>query len=98
MTPSRFAPNLNINAKNLPCLVFGICYTCACRKLRVQVDSCVHIVRVSLASLFQKKIYLLIKSYVFHFNISQVNIASDWALNQPWVLEFSIIGEWGLNS
>ena len=49
----------------------------------------------TLALLFQKRIYSLIKSYSFHFNISQVNLTSDWALNQHWVLEFSIIGERG---
>ena len=38
--------------------------------------------------LFSKNIFLLIKSYTFHFNTSQVNLTSDWALNQPWVLEF----------
>ena len=71
---------------------------CACRKLCEQVDSCMHIARVSLASLFQKKIYLLIKSYIFHFNISQVNVTFDWVLNQPWVLEFNFIGERGPES
>ena len=34
------------------------------------------------------------KSYIFHFNISQVNLTYKWALNQSWVLEFSIVGEW----
>ena len=57
----------------------------ACRKLHVQVDSCMRIVRVSFGRIFQKKIYLLIKSYIFHFNTSKVNLT--------WVLEFSIIGE-----
>ena len=66
----------------------------ACRKPRAQADSCVRITRVSLALFFQKYIYTLIKSYIFHFKISQVNLTSDWALKQPWVLEFNIIGEW----
>ena len=70
----------------------------ACRKLCVQVDSCVRISRVSFDLIFQKYIYLLIKSYIFHFNTFQVNLTSDWALNQPWVLEFNIIGEWGFES
>ena len=30
-----------------------------------------------------KVIYIL-----FYFNISQVSLMSNWALNQPWVLEF----------
>jgi len=51
-----------------------------------------------MALFFQKYIYLLIKSYIFHFNISQVNLTSDWTLNQPWVLEFNIIGERGPES
>ena len=42
---------------------------------------------------FYKKIYLLIKIYIFHFNISQVNLTSDWALKQPWILEFQ--HQWG---
>ena len=95
--------SFSINAENLPYLCFWnllcmrkIVPTCACKKLCAHTDSCVRIARVSLALLFQKYIYLLIKSYIFHFNISQVNLTSDWALNQPWVLEFSIIWEWGL--
>ena len=36
-----------------------------------------------LGLIFSKKIYVLIKSYIIHFNISQVNLTSDWALNQP---------------
>ena len=42
---------------------------------------------------FPKQIYLLKKSYYFHFNISQVNLKYDWALNQPWALEFQY--HWG---
>ena len=49
---------------------------------------CVRKSRVSLAFIFQKQIYLLIKSYIFHFKISQVNLEFDWALNKPWALEF----------
>ena len=64
-----------------------------CRKLCVQVDSCMRIARVSFGLIFQKLIYLFTKSYIFHFNTSQVNLTSDWALNQSWVLEISIIGE-----
>ena len=65
----------------------------ACRKLYVQVDSCVRMARVSFGPIFQKQIYLLIIIYTFHFKTSQVNLTSDWTLNQPWDLEFSIIGE-----
>ena len=115
-----FIPNLNINAKNLPCIVFwkSLCMCkigpanacrklCAqadscmrmarvsfslifqkCRKLCAQADSCMCMVRVSFSLIFQKLIYFLIKNYIFHFNISQVNSTSDWTLNQPWVLEF----------
>ena len=43
--------------------------------------------------LFSKNRFLLIKSYIFHFNTSQVNLTSDWALNQPWALEFG--HHWG---
>ena len=45
---------------------------------------------------FSKKIYVLIKSYIIHFNISQVNLTSDWALNQPWILEFQHY--WGIGA
>ena len=40
--------------------------------------------------------YFLIKSYIFHFNISQVNLTSDWALNQLWILEFQY--HWGMGA
>ena len=56
--------------------------------LRAQADSCVHMPRASLALFFQKYIYLLIKSYIFHLKIFQVNLTSNWFLNQPWVIEF----------
>ena len=39
-----------------------------------------------------------LKVIFFHSNISQVNLTSDWALIQLWVLEFSIIGERGLEA
>ena len=42
---------------------------------------------------FFKNRFFLIKSYIFHFNISQVNLTSDWILNQPWVLECG--NHWG---
>ena len=45
-----FIPNLNINVEKLPYLVSGIHSVCACRKLREQTNSCVCIMRVSLAS------------------------------------------------
>ena len=95
-----FVPNLNINVENLPCLGFWkslyvhkIKPAYACRKLRTQADLCVRIARVSFGFIFQKLIYLLIKSYISHFNTSQVNLTFNQALNQPQVLEFSIIGE-----
>ena len=85
-----FISNHNINAKNLHCLGFwkSLCMhkiklAYACRKPHMQADSCVHIVRVSFALIFQKFIYSLIKSYTFHLNTSQVNSTSDYALNQP---------------
>ena len=56
--------------------------------LHAQADSCVHMPRASLALFFQKYIYLLIKSYIFHLKIFQVNLTSNWFLNQPWVIEF----------
>ena len=62
--------------------------TCAGRFLRAHSES-------FLGLTFLKYIYLLIKSYIFHFNISQVNLTFNWAQNQPWVLEFDIIGELG---
>ena len=46
--------------------------------------------------LSKNKFYLLIKIYIFHFNISQVNLTSDWALNRPWVLEFK--HHWGMKA
>ena len=49
----------------------------ACRKLCAQVDSCMRIVRVSFGLIFQKLIYLFTKSYIFHFNTSQVNLTFD---------------------
>ena len=70
----------------------------ACKKLRVQADSYVRIVRVFFGLIFQKLIYLLIKSCIFHFNTSQVKLTSNWTLNQPWVLKFSIITEQGPES
>ena len=85
-----FVPNLNINAKNLPCLGFWkslyvhkITPTYVCRKPRTQADSCVRIARVSFGLIFQYLIYLLIQSYIFHFNTSQDKLTSNWALNQP---------------
>ena len=66
--------------------------------LPVQADSYLQRLRASLTLLFQKQIYLLIKIYIFHFNISQVNLTFDWALNHLRSQNFSIIGEWGLES
>ena len=74
---------------------------CACvrmQKAACEGNSCVCTTRASLALLFQKQIYSLIKSYSFHFNIFQVNLTSDWTLNQHWVLEFNIIREQGPES
>ena len=42
--------------------------------LRVQVRACMHRPRVSMAFYFPKIIYFLIKSYIFYFNTSQVNL------------------------
>ena len=79
-----FVPNLNINVENMSFLYFWN-LTCARRLglhahaswLYTQDDSCVRMPRASLALLFQKYIYLVIKSYIFHFNISQVNLISN---------------------
>ena len=49
-----------------------------------------------LAFIFQNYIFSSLKSYIFHFNISQVNLQSDWALDQPWVLE--IQHHWGIGA
>ena len=60
----RFVPNLNINAENLHFfLMFLELY------MRMQNRSYVRMSRASLALFFQN-IYLLIKIYMFHFNIS----------------------------
>ena len=67
-----FVLNLNINIENMHA-----------SWLHAQDDSCMRMSRASLALIFQKYIYVVIKSYIFHFNISQVNLISDWALNQP---------------
>ena len=96
-----FVPNLNINAENLSSSssssssysffkknVFETLRVRARSGLRAQADSCVHMPRASLALFFQKYIYLLIKSYIFHLKIFQVNLTSNWFLNQPWVIEF----------
>ena len=55
-----FVPNLNINAENLPCIVFwkSLCVrkigpAYACRKLRAQADSCLCIERVSFGLILQ---------------------------------------------
>ena len=95
-----FISNVKINTENLHCLGFWkslsmrkIKPAYARRKPGTQADSCVHIARVFFGLIFQKIIYLLTKSYIFHFNTSQVNLTSNWALNQSWVLEFSIIGK-----
>ena len=72
-----FIPNLNIDAKNMSCIVFWklLCVRKSrpvyiCKKLRVQANSCMRIARVSFGLIFQKLIYFLIKSYIFHFNTS----------------------------
>ena len=64
--------------------------------MRTHMCVCVRRLRVSLAFIFQKQIYLLIKNNIFHFNISQVNLEFDWALNQPWALEFQ--HHWGMGA
>ena len=83
------------NAENTHFIVSKTLHACARSCLRVyaswlhaQADSCVRMPRVSLALFFQRQIYLLIKSYIFHFSISQVNLTSNWTLNQPCALEF----------
>ena len=79
-----FVPSLSINAENLSFFMFLEPYVHAGLGLHVhaswlhaQANSCVRMSRASLALLFQKWIYLLIKNYIFHFNISQVNLTSD---------------------
>ena len=66
----------------------GLCLHTHASEQRMHTCVCVRRPRVSLAFICQKQIYLLIKNCIFHFNISQVNLESDWALNQPQVLEF----------
>ena len=75
-------------------------------QLRMQTCACVRNVWLAYASLClrtqimgflwplcSKNIFFLIKSYIFHFNSSQVNFTSALALNQPWSLEFG--HHWG---
>ena len=45
---------------------------------------------------FQRQIPAHLKSYIFHFNTSQVNLISNWALNWPWALEFE--HHWGIGA
>ena len=50
---------------------------------------CLHMQAEGFLGLYFQKIDLFaLKNCIFHFNISQVNLESDWALNQPWALEF----------
>ena len=86
---------LVFNAESMPFIVSKTLHTharsCLCAHaswLHAQADFCVRMPRVSLDLLFQKQIYQLIKSDIFHFNISQVNLTSNWTLNQHCALEF----------
>ena len=69
----------------------GSCLRAHALWLHAQADSCVHILRISLICF--SKIDLFAQKLHFSFNISQVNLTSDWALNQPWPLEFQ--HHWG---
>ena len=46
--------------------------------------------------IFQKYICAHLKCYIFHFNTSQINFISNWALNWPWALEFE--HHWGMGA
>ena len=60
----------------------------ACFGPCMQAATQVHGLRATLVFYFQKQIIAHLKSYIFHFNTPQVNLISDWALNQLWALEF----------
>ena len=45
---------------------------------------------------FKNRFIFSLKDIIFHFNTSQVNLTFDWALNQPWVLEFQ--NHWGMGA
>ena len=62
--------------------------TYACFGPRTQATVHVRGPRATLVFYFQKWIFAYLKGYIFHFNISQVNLIFDWALNWPWALEF----------
>ena len=60
---------LVFNVENLPFIVSRTLVACAGPCLHMQVLACLCRSKVSLAFIFQKEIYLLTKSYIFHFNI-----------------------------
>ena len=69
-----YVPSLNFNIENLFFSLWNLtCMICAYvhmhLALRAQLLACMHKPRVSVAFYFPKIIYLLIKSYIFHFNI-----------------------------
>ena len=67
--------------------------TYACFGPRTQATVHVRGPRATLVFYFQKWIFAYLKGYIFHFNTSQVNLISDWALNWPWALDFK--HHWG---
>ena len=73
------------NAENLPFYVSEtlVAYANLCLR-KPNVSLCLRTQTMGfLWPLFFKKRFVLIKSYIFHFNTSQVNLTYDWALNQP---------------
>ena len=76
-----FIPNLNINTENLSFLCFwNLTYVrklvpaYTCLRLRMQVHACVHRPRAFFGLSFPKYIFCSLKSYIFYFNTSQVNL------------------------
>ena len=67
-----FVTNLSINAKKLSYLYFwdSLC-------VRKIVPACTSRFLCTHSEGFQKEIYFLIKSYIFYFSISQVNLTSN---------------------
>ena len=66
--------------KNMPA------YTCF--SLHTQAATHICRPRATLVILFPKIDFYSFRKLYFHFNTSQVNLISNWALNWPWVLEF----------
>ena len=84
----EFIPNLSLQCKKF---VFLCLWNPSCerRLMPANASLCLHMqIMGFLWLLSSKNIFLLIKSYIFYFNTSQVNLTSDWSLNKSWALEF----------